>query len=291
MEFFEQWLRIDAVARVHMDIDVFPTYRESLRALWQRETQHFIESLVWPKDEGGSLMRLFDAGYTYVNRELAEFYGYEGIDTEEFVKVDAPRRAGVLTQAGWLAAMSKPNMTSPVFRGVFIRRHVLCDVLPPPPANIAIVAPDPDPSQSTRQIFTEHSANPACAGCHTKIDPVGFAYENFDGVGLWRDEENGFPIDTRGMLIGTHDIDGEFDGAAELGALFASSDQVQRCVSRQVFRFAFGRGETNDDLCTLGVVHADFAAADFDFGALIESIAGSDAFRFRRVQHAPPPEE
>jgi len=189
-----------------------------------------------------------------------------------------------------MAATSKPNQTSPVHRGVFVRERLLCTALPPPPPDVAATPPDPDPGLTTRERFAEHTADAACAGCHRLIDPLGFGFEHFDPLGRWRTREHGYPVDARGEVLATHDLDGPFDGVSELGAKLAGSDQVQRCVATQVFRFSFGRGENDIDACAIEAYARAFVDGGHRFDALLEAVVRSDAFRFRRTEAYEPVE-
>jgi hypothetical protein len=149
---------------------------------------------------------------------------------------------------------------------------------------VPVVPPDPDPNLTTRQRWAIHSQSEACAGCHRLIDPPGFLYENFDALGRWRAEENGHPVDATGTIVGSVDLDGPYDNAAHFAGTLANSAQAQRCVATQVFRYAFGRGETSVDRCTIDAMQATFTEQGFDFVALIEAATRTDAFRYRRAQ-------
>src|SRR6185369_597035 len=136
-------------------------------------------------------------------------------DAFERVELDPHQRAGFLTQGAFLATHAKPNQTSPVHRGKFVREQLLCTVPPPPPANLQIKPPSLNPLLSTRERFAEHAQNSFCASCHKLMDPIGLGFESFDGVGRFRTTEYDIPIDDSGELIGT-DVDGTFTGAAAL---------------------------------------------------------------------------
>src|SRR5262249_15310942 len=146
---------------------------------------------------------------------------------------------------------AKPNQSSPVHRGKFVRERLLCQTLPPPPANIVITPPAVRAGVSTRERFTEHSASDFCAQCHHLMDPIGFGFEHYDAMGLWRSTDQGQPVDADGEILDSTDADGPFTGAVELGKRLAASDQVRQCFATQWFRFAYGRGETADDACSL----------------------------------------
>ena len=149
------------------------------------------------------------------------------------------------------------------------------------------VAPDPDPSLTTREIFQIHTANAACAGCHNLIDPIGLGFENFDELGRWRDEENGRPIDASGLVTRTLDMDGPFDGVAELGSRMADSEHVHRCVVSQVVRYGLGRGEAETDGCLLNDLYDTYQESGYDLKVLIRQLASHPSFRHRSVGESP----
>jgi hypothetical protein len=282
LAFFDQWLRYAETLKIDRDPLYYPDFRPEYRDLLVTESRTFISNLVFGAER--DLRQLFSASYTFMDETLARFYGVAGVEGPGFrrVELDPAQRAGILTHGAVMAATAKPNMTSPVFRGQYVRERVLCTPLPPPPPNIPVVPPSPDPNSSTREKFEEHDRNPACAGCHQLMDPIGYGFENFDAVGLWRTEENGHPIDSSCQLAATQDADGSFANGAEMARRLAESEQVQRCVVTQFYRFAQGRGETLADLCTLDGLYDAYAASGFDFLVMVEHLVASDAFRFRR---------
>jgi len=232
-------------------------------------------------EEHANLETLFTAPYTLMNGELAEFYGVSGPTGVEFVRVDLDpsKFAGFLTHAGLLALLAKPDRSSPIHRGKFVRETLLCQMLPAPPPNIP-EPPSVDETQTTREQFSQHSSDPSCQSCHQQMDPIGFGFEHFDGIGRYRETEWGQAIDASGELSAT-DVDGPFDGVVELAARLASSEQVEDCMVEQWFRFGYGRGPTEDDACSVAMIQADFAAADHDIQALIIALTQTPAFRTR----------
>jgi len=161
-----------------------------------------------------------------------------------------------------------------------VRTHILCDQPPPPPADAMVIPPDPDPDATTREIFEQHTADPACAGCHVLIDGIGLGFEGYDGIGAYREQQNGLPVDESGELVGT-DVDGEFDGVVDLVGRLADSEMVRECVTHQWFRFAFGRNEVEQDECTLELLDEVFEASGYDVRALMLELIQTDAFRLR----------
>jgi len=185
-----------------------------------------------------------------------------------------------------LAVHSKPNQSSPVHRGRFVREQLLCTTPQPPPANLEIRPPALDPRKTTRQRFSEHTTDAFCAICHKMLDPIGFGFEHYDGIGRWRDTESGLPVDAHGALTGT-DVDGDFDGVPALAQRLARSSDVSACYATQWFRFGYGRGETTDDACTLAQLSGALTAAKGDVRELIVALTQTEGFRFRRQEVTP----
>ena len=272
--------KIDGVSK---DPAVHPEFTDAVARDLQRSLELFLEEVF----ESGDARLLFDATFAYVNANVAPYFGLEASDFGddfERVDVDPTQRAGIVTHPGLLAYLGKPNQSDPIHRAVFVFERLLCQNLPSPPDDIAIVAPDPEPGLTTRERFAEHSSNPACASCHALLDPIGFGFEHYDATGAWRDEENGRPVDATGEIVGTEDVNGPFDGAVDLAHRLSESDQATRCVARELFRFALQRVEVSDDACSLQSIDDGFAEADYDLRELMLAIVGSDAFRFQQVQ-------
>lgn len=278
--FHAQWLGLDALDHVTKTKEAYPQFNDEIRASMLEETRLFLDAVFWKE---GRLDALFETPWTFVDGKLAHFYGVSVPPSSGFVKVVFPaeQRFGLLTQGSILATYAKANQTSPVARGKFVREKLLCQELQPPPMDVAVVAPEVTPGTTTRERFAEHSKNPTCAGCHRYTDPIGFGFERWDGVGRYRVVENGLAIDATGTLTDTLDADGPFDGAIELGKKLAKSDQVRACVVTQWFRFAYGRKETEADVCTLDKLRARFAASGYDMRTLLVALTQTDAFRYR----------
>jgi hypothetical protein len=290
--FHRQWLQLDdiepRISASGKNPEIYPDYYAGLPMLWQRETESFIDYAVF--EQGANIETLFTAPYTMMNSELADFYGVTGPTGLEFVRVDLDptRYAGFLTHAGLLALLAKPDRSSPIHRGKFVREFLLCQP-PPPPPDVVPEPPTVDDTKTTREQFTQHSADALCKGCHQLMDPIGFGFEHFDGIGRYRETEwAGLEIDAHGELINT-DVDGPYNGVVELAARLASSEQVKECVATQWFRFAYGRGVTEADTCSMDGVQAAFAAADYDIKELIVALTLTDAFRYRHAVHTEAP--
>ena len=284
--FHTQWLALTHLDSVTKDTGVYPAFSGALRPLWTEEIQAFVEHVILEGD--GSLQTLLTADYSFMNEELASFYGddvTESVTGTEFrrVQLDPNRRAGFLTSAGLMATHANVNQSSPVFRGKFVREQLMCDTLPLPPNDLVIEPPELDPEKTTKEQFEEIGANPACAGCHTLMNPIGFIFENYDGTGQWRDQQNGKDIDATGEVVRTDDIDGVYDGAVELASALASSTQVQECVSSQWFRFAYNRTVTSDDSCSIEQLNDVFRSSSFNIRALLVALTQTNAFLYRRA--------
>ncbi|WP_437992626.1 DUF1592 domain-containing protein [Sorangium sp. So ce145] len=282
--FHRQWLglsKIDEIAAGGRDPELYPEYRDELLPLFQAETEAFLDHAIFEED--ASVSTLFTASYSVMNRELAELYGVEGGpkgEAFERVELDPSQRAGFLTHAGLLSLYAKPNRSSPVHRGRFVRQSLLCQI-PPPPPDVVPEPPMVDRTKTTREQFSQHVSDPGCRSCHALLDPIGFGFEHYDALGRWRDAENGIPVDASGELTQT-DIDGPFDGAVELARRLAESEQVRACVVKQWFRFGYGRAEQREDACSLSQATEAFEASRYNIRALLVALTQTDAFRYRR---------
>jgi hypothetical protein len=284
--FHEQWLLLTQLDSVTKDTSVYPAYNAGLRPLWEEEIQTFIEDVILEGD--GSLETLLTADYSFMNEELANFYGDDVLEpvtgTElRRVQLDPTRRAGFLTSAALMATHANLNQSSPVFRGKFVREQLMCNTLPLPPNDLVIEPPQLDPNKTTKEQFEEIGADPSCASCHSLMNPIGFIFEHYDGVGQWRDQQNGKDIDAVGEVVQTEDIDGTYDGAIELARALAGSTQVQECVSSQWFRFAYNRSVTPLDSCSTEQLNERFAASNFNIRELLVALTQTNAFLYRRA--------
>jgi hypothetical protein len=284
--FHRQWLGITHIDSISKDTSVYPAFDADVAALWEEELHAFTESVV--VDGDAKLSTLLTAPYSYMNADLAALYGADVTDSTpptgaelEQVSLDPARRAGIVTQGAVLATLAKGNRTSPVFRGKFVREQLLCESLPIPPANLVIVPPDLDPQKTTREQFEEIGANPDCSSCHALMNPIGFGFEHYDAMGLWRDTQNDKPIDATGEIIGSEDVNGAFDGAVELANQLAGSESVAECVSSQWFRFSYNRTVTPEDRCNLDQINEAFAASDHDIRELLIALTQTDTFSYR----------
>jgi hypothetical protein len=284
LDFRMQWFGLAELEEVEKDPKVYPTFTGSIRKLMRAEAERFLE-LAGPSEAVASMGTLLTATSTFLNGPLAAFYGVSGVSGDGLrrVELDPRRRAGLLSLGALLTVNALTNESAPIRRGVFVREALLCAPPAPPPEALEIKPPDPDPRLTTRQRFDLHTKEPVCAGCHALIDPIGFGFENYDGVGRWRDHDNGQPVDASGELRGS-DVDGPFVGLRALGEKLAGSREVAACAATQFFRWAHGREPRPEDVCTLGALMAALQAAKGDLRALPLAYIGTDSFRFRFAQ-------
>lgn len=281
--FAAQWLGVEQIATVDKNAQLFPMMNAPLRASMLEETRRFVEYVAF--DGTGRYDELLTADYSFVDARLAALYDMQPPAGQGLKRAELPAdRAGLLGHASVLGSYAYSDQSSPVRRGLFVRRRILCQELPEPPPDAGSV-PEIDPDATTRERFDQHSSDPACAGCHVLIDPVGFGFEHFDAVGAFRAEDAGEPVDASGIAtaVGGIDPDDEaFDGVVELGALLATSPEAPACLARQYFRFAHGRLETEDDSCAVEALADAFATADHDLVELFVATLTAGEFRYRR---------
>ncbi|MEM6994912.1 MAG: DUF1592 domain-containing protein [Myxococcota bacterium] len=282
--FHRQWLGVHELETIQKDNELFPAWSTALAHAMTTEAERFGSYVI--RNDDGRLETLLTANYTVANAELAAFYGAQPpteTDADGFgvVELDPGQRAGVLTQAGWLAEHAHANQTSPVFRGILVREQLLCQPLPQPPDTVNDTPPDIDPDATAKERFEQLLEDPTCATCHIQVNPIGFGFENYDAIGNYREMDGNVAVDAVGELEFT-DVDGDFDGAPELAARLAQSELVAKCVAKQWSRFATGRIEQQQDLCALDDIYARFEESDRNIQELIVGIAGSDMMRFIR---------
>ncbi len=280
--FAGQWLYLRNLEAIEPESFLFPDFEDSLRQAMRRETELFFQSIL---RENRSALDLLTADYTFVNERLARHYGMPNVYGSRFrrVMVADENRRGLLGQASILFATSRPNRTSPVLRGKWILQNILGVTPPDPPPNIPAFEEKSNVTQavsSVRERLAKHRANPACASCHSMIDPPGFALENFDAIGRWRDvDESAQVVDTSGMLPdGT-----KFNGVGELrAALLNPPTRFATTLSEKLFTYALGRGLEYYDAPAVRKVVRDTADDDYRFASLIVEIVKSLPFQSNR---------
>jgi hypothetical protein len=282
--FAGQWLHIRNVGVHQPSPETLFHFDDNLRKAFEKETQLFFESII---RENRSVVDLLDADYTFLNDRLAEHYGIEGVHGERFRKVSLPAsspRRGILGQGSILMATSYPNRTTPVIRGKWILENVFGAPPPAPPPNVPTLKDERDPRKvlPMREQMAAHRKNPACAGCHAQMDQLGFALENFDAIGEWRDiYASGAKVDAAAELP-----DGTtFNGPAELRkVLVQHSDQFTTTVVEKLMTYALARGLEASDAPAVRKIKRDAARDNYRFEALIQGIVTSTPFTMRLAQ-------
>ncbi len=281
--FFGQWLELRNLESIHPDPDEFPQFNAQLRRAMATETRLFVQSVM---RNDSSILDFINGKYTFVNERLAKFYGIPGVSGNEFrrVPLDGDERSGVLTQASVLTVTSYPTRTSPVLRGKWILENVLNMPPPPPPPGVGSIDAKPGATAGTmRQQMERHRADPMCAGCHTRMDPLGFAFENYNAIGQWRTHDAGQVIDSSGSLPGGK----LFKGSSELKEiLMGNRDTFAECLAEKVMVYALGRGLEGYDRRALKQITSNLAANDYRFSALVSGIVNSVPFQMGRADAA-----
>lgn len=278
--FFARVLELDHLDETHKDPAVYPEFTPEIAALMRQETEAMVREVIFEGD--GSWRTLMTADWSMMNRQLADYYGVSGPtgDAFERVALDGAYHAGLLTQGSVLATRARAYETSPIHRGMFVRGTLLCGDVPDVPEGLEITPPPPDPNRTTRERLAEHRESPDCRSCHEQIDPLGFAFEHFDGAGVFRADENGLAIDATGEVVGS-DAAGAFDGAPSMAELLVESEDAQTCFTSRWFVTAYGRAEDREDACIVEHVRARFVEADYDVRELLVGLTLSDAFLYR----------
>jgi len=280
--FAGQWLYLRNIASVAPDLGEYPEFDENLRGAFQRETELFFDSML---HEDHSVVDLLNADYTFLNERLARHYGIENVYGSHFrrVALSDEERKGLLGKGSILTATSYANRTSPVLRGKWVLENILGTPPPPPPPNVpALEEPTGESKPLTmRERMEKHRANPACAVCHTRMDPLGFALENFDAIGGWRTTEAGIPIDASGTLPdGT-----QFEGVPGLrDILLERRDEFVLNVTEKLLTYALGRGAEYYDAPAVRSIMREAAPDDYRWSSLITGIVRSPPFQMRRSE-------
>jgi hypothetical protein len=280
--FFGQWLYLRNLEFSKPDIKLYPEFDENLRAAFQQETELFLESQL---REDRSVLDLLTANYTFVNERLAKHYGIPNVYGSHFRRVTLPEgaRAGLLGQGSILTVTSYADRTSPVVRGKWLLENLLGAPPPPPPANVPPFPENKGGEQpkSVRARMEQHRRNPVCATCHSRIDPLGFALENFDAVGHFRTLDDGSVIDASGTLPdGT-----KFNGASEFrSALVAQREAIVVSLTEKLLTYGLGRGVEYYDMPAVRQIARAAGADGYRWSALILNVVKSTPFQMRRSE-------
>ncbi|NNE38867.1 MAG: DUF1592 domain-containing protein, partial [Gammaproteobacteria bacterium] len=279
--FAEQWLLLRNLPHTSKNLELFPDFDENLRKDFLTETQLYLASIF---QNNRSILDMFRADYKFVNERLARHYGIPDVYGNKFRKVNITdeNQKGLLAQGAVLAITSYPNRTSPVLRGKWVLENILAAPPPPPPTVIPPLKEDDDTGKklSMRQAIEKHRANPVCAVCHNRMDPIGFGLENFNPIGQWRTEDAGEPIDSSGMLP-----DGSaFQGPAELQkALLSNSEVIASAFTQKLLTYALGRDLQYYDMATVRDIVHNSKDNDYRFSDIVLGIVKSLPFTMRRT--------
>jgi hypothetical protein len=279
-DFAAQWLNLRQVAEVVVDPDKYPNYDDSLLQAFQKETEMFVASTL---REDRDVNDLLDANYTFVNERLARHYGIPGVYGSRFRRVTLPdhnQRGGLLGEGALLVTTSYPDRTSPVLRGKWLLNNIFGLPIPPPPPGVSNLDSKPGVIPPTmRERLAKHRTQTTCNSCHSAIDPIGFALENFDVIGGWRTiDEAGKPVDASG----TTSTGKKIEGLAGLrAALLEQPDQFPHTVTEKLMAYALGRRVEYYDQPAIRKIVRDAAAHQYRWSALVLGIVQSPAFQMR----------
>ncbi|WP_438010979.1 DUF1592 domain-containing protein [Sorangium sp. So ce321] len=281
-----EWLGIDRIAMTAKDSNVYGEFA-SVRPSMELETEAFVNEVL--SNATGTVGELLGADWSVLDEPLKGFYGAPGVG-----RVSLSNRRGILNQGAFLAVHAHATETAPVLRGVTVLRRVTCvDIPSPTELNINVVPPVPDPSKTTRERFSIHSTDAECRSCHNSIDPFGFSFEQFDGMGKLRDKvdghlvDNGHPVDSAVTVAMGADIDGAYADSNALAQALSTSKMVRSCFARQVFRASAGRSGKSAAESEDSFVRAWEAAPEAEQGKIVETLVSyvkSSLFSHRRPQ-------
>ena len=279
--FAEQWLHLRNLKNSNPDLGAFPDFDDNLRQAMKEETELFFNSIM---REDRSVMDLLNADYTFVNERLARHYGMPNIYGSRFRRVQVPNEArrGLLGQASILTVTSYPNRTSPVERGKWILTNLLGVPPQPPPPNVPTLPENGADGRvlSLRERMEKHRANPVCAGCHRSMDPIGFAMENFDGIGRWRGKEDQQAIDATGTLFTGAKIDGITGLRREIAA---RPEVFVGVLTERMLTYGLGRGLEYYDMPAVRKIIRDARATNYRFSSIVLGVTRSVPFQMKEV--------
>jgi hypothetical protein len=283
--FASQWLMLRNLRSHQPTPGDFPNWDNELRQAFRTETELFFQSVI---KEDRSVIDLIDADYTFVNERLARHYGIPGVYGSQYrrVRLTDENRRGLLGQGSILTVTSQPDRTSVVLRGKWILENILGTPPPPPPPNVNTNLPtDLAEPKSLRALMEQHRASPTCAGCHRVMDPLGFALENFDGVGEWRAKEKSGVIDASGQLADGSTVDGP---VSLRKALLKKPEMFARVITEKLMTYALGRGVEYFDEPTIRMIARDAAKQNYRFSSIVLGIVRSPAFQMKAAAVASP---
>ncbi len=278
--FFRDFMNLRKLDTLDRSVEMFPQMSATLGPSMRAELERMFEATVF--DESGDFRSLFTTPDSYLNEDLAKVYGIAGIvgpELRPYAFTEGSHRAGILTSAGFLAVNANKTQTSPTHRGRFVRIQLLCQDVPPPPDGVDTTLPAPDPNlppQTLRQRLEIHRENPACSGCHDKMDPIGFALENYDAIGAYRVvDELGLPIDSVTEIEGT-----PVAGPLEMTEVIAALPDAAACIARRFYEHGGGHLAASGEEDAVQHVIEEFVTSDYDFQSLVVALVTNDGFRY-----------
>jgi hypothetical protein len=280
-DFAGQWLYLRNLRASSPDMYVFADFDDNLRQSLIRETELLFETIV---REDRPLPELLGADYTFLNERLARHYGVAGIYGDQFrrVPVTDERRKGLLGHASVLTLSSYPNRTSPVLRGSYVLKNILGTPPPEPPPNVPALPESTDEKLTMRAKLERHRTDPVCASCHALFDPIGLVLENYDGIGRWRTDDNGEPIDTDAGTIHVLRSFGPIDDPVDLrNAILMEPERFVRGAAEKLMTYALGRGLEHYDMPTVRKIVREAGENDYRFSSLVLGIVRSEPFKMR----------
>lgn len=279
--FIKGWLdQTDQMSDIPKDPGVYPQFTPAVATAMQQELDQFVTTQL--AGGNGTLSNFLTATSTNVPAALAPIYGTDLTASG----LDPKHRKGILSLPAVLTYNSSNISSGPIQRGLLVVRQLLCKNIPPPPADVlnqvALMPVDTtDTTMTTRQKFEAHLNMPSCSACHSQFDPFGFGMEDMDGIGRFRATDNGKPVDSTGMLTGT-DVDGTFEGPADLSTKLAASKTAADCMVSHFFNFAQARDPGPSDQCVLQDWSNTFAQGGGRIADLVNAAVGDQRFAYRK---------
>jgi hypothetical protein len=272
--FFSDMFGFDQIPDLAKDPVIYPEFtREAKRDMPEQTLRTIVDLLL---TRNGDYRDLYTTRHTFLTRPLGLIYQVPVPDKTGWVPYDFPEdspRAGILSQTSFVASFSHPGRSSPTLRGKALRELVLCQVIPDPPPNVNFSLVENTKNGTVRERLTSHRNNPACAGCHRRMDPIGLSLENFDSVGMYRTQENGTVIDASGDLDGV-----PFTDPVSLGLAVRNHPNLPVCLSQRLVEYAVRRPLDKSEGAWVKATAATFAEHQYRIRDLLRAIATSDQF-------------
>ncbi|MFT3839523.1 MAG: DUF1592 domain-containing protein [Myxococcaceae bacterium] len=294
-DFYDQWLLLSAESNLSRSATLYPNFNSAMGADMQEETQRFLEDLTF--DSAGTFQDIWTSNTTFIDGPLAKLYGINGVTGSSYQKVqlDTTQRAGLLTHTGFLATQSYADIDSPIHRGAYVLKRLMCAQFSPPGGINVVLPPVSATLKTTRERVDEHTANAGCQMCHGVINPVGYSFEHYDAVGEWRVQDNGENVDSSGALPSKTAVDAltfQVTKANDLGKTpvadaiglsqqLAQHESAQKCFTAMWLRYLYSRLDFAEDACEIDAVQAKIAAGGYSLTDVIADLTSARAFRVR----------